>query len=122
MLVREAIKLEDLPVEVYLASDGEKALDFFQAADQNPDAPFPDLLLLDLNLPRVDGLEVLRKIRANEKFRDIPVLVVTSSDSPNDRSGAAELGAGYFRKPVTYDEFLKIGPVLRAFLQSKGLL
>jgi DNA-binding response OmpR family regulator len=120
--VREAIKLEDLPVEVYIATDGEKALDFLQAAERDPNAPCPDLVLLDLNLPRVDGLEVLRNIRASEKFRDIAVLVVTSSDSPNDRSGAAEMGAGYFRKPVTYAEFLKIGPVLREFIHSKGLI
>jgi CheY-like chemotaxis protein len=120
--VREAIKLEELPVQVYIAADGEQALEFIRAAEQDPNAPFPDLVLLDLNLPRIDGLEVLRKIRESEKVRDIPVLVITSSDSPNDRSGAAQMGAGYFRKPVTYDEFLKVGSVLREFLQAKGLM
>jgi DNA-binding response OmpR family regulator len=120
--VREAIKLEDLPVQVYIAADGEQALNFVLAAEKNPDAPFPDLVLLDLNLPKVDGLEVLRQIRASQTLCDIAVLVVTSSDSPNDRSGAAKMGAGYFRKPVTYDEFLKMGPMLRAFLREKGLI
>jgi CheY-like chemotaxis protein len=122
LLVREAIKMEDLPVEVYIAPDGERAIEFVAAAEADPNAPCPHLVLLDLNLPKVGGLEVLRKIRASPKCRNVPVLVVTSSDSPTDRSGAAQLGAGYFRKPVTYDEFVKIGSVLREFIQANGLL
>lgn len=122
LLVREAIKNEKLPLEIYTAPDGEKAIDFFVKADSDPNAPCPHVLLLDLNLPKVDGFEVLRRIRASNRCRDIPVLVVTSSDSPDDRRQAASLGAGYFRKPITYDEFAKIGPILRQFLQDKGLL
>jgi DNA-binding response OmpR family regulator len=122
LLVHEAIRMENLPVEVFLARDGERALEFIQAAEKDANAPFPHLVLLDLNLPKIAGLEVLRKIRASAKCRDVPVLVVTSSDSPSDRMGAAAMGAGYFRKPVTYDEFVKIGAVLRAFIQEKGLL
>jgi DNA-binding response OmpR family regulator len=114
--------MEDLPVVVHIAPDGERALDFFATAEKEANAPSPDLLLLDLNLPKVDGLEVLRKIRASQKFRTIPVLVITSSDSPADRRGASELGAAYFRKPVTYDEFVGIGKVLREFIQANGLL
>ena len=122
LLVREAIRMENLPLNVYIAPDGERALDFIAQAEKDPAAPVPHLLLLDLNLPKIDGLEVLRKIRASGKFNHIPVLVVTSSDSPADRNGAASLGAGYFRKPVTYDEFVKIGGVLRQFLFANGLL
>ena len=79
-------------------------------------------MLLDLNLPRIDGFEVLRRLRATKKFPNIPVLVVTSSDSPSDRNEAARLGASYFRKPVTYEEFLGIGRFLRQFLERSGLL
>jgi CheY-like chemotaxis protein len=122
LLVREAIQMENLPLQVYIAADGERAVEFIAAAEKDADAPFPHVLLLDLNLPKIDGLDVLRRIRAGEKCKDIPVLVVTSSDSPADRSGAAKLGARYFRKPVTYDEFVKIGPVLRQFLLEQGLL
>ena len=122
LLVREAIRMENLPLQVYIAPDGERALDFIAEAEKDPAAPVPHLLLLDLNLPKIDGLEVLRKIRASDKFNHIPVLVVTSSDSPADRNGAASLGAGYFRKPVTYDDFMKIGSVLREFLLANGLL
>ena len=114
--------MENLPLEVYIAPDGERAVAFIAAAENDPHAPFPHLLLLDLNLPKIDGLEVLRRIRARDRFKNTPVLVVTSSDSPADRSGAAKLGASYFRKPVTYDEFLKVGAVLRQFLNANGLL
>jgi DNA-binding response OmpR family regulator len=107
---------------VFIVPDGERALDFVAKAEQEPDAPCPNVVLLDLNLPRIDGLEVLRRLRAIDKFRNIPVLVVTSSDSPTDRNNAAKLGASYFRKPVTYDEFLGIGRVLRKFLEKHGLL
>jgi two-component system response regulator len=122
LLVREAIKMENLPLRVYIAPDGEQALEFIAKAEKDPAAPAPHLLLLDLNLPKIDGLEVLRKIRASDKFNRLPVLVVTSSGSPADRNGAASLGAGYFRKPVTYDDFVKIGVVLRQFLIANGLL
>ncbi len=123
LLVREAIKLEQLPLELHMAADGEAALDWITRVEQgDADAPCPHVFVLDLNLPKVDGFEVLRRIRASEKCKDIAVLVVTSSDSPADRATAAELGAGYFRKPTSLDEFLKIGPVLKQFLQDKGLL
>jgi CheY-like chemotaxis protein len=120
--VREAIAAEKLAVETYIAADGERAIEFLARAENDPDAPSPNVLLLDLNLPKIDGFEVLRRLRASDKFRNIPVLVVSSSDSPGDRSEAARLGAGYFRKPVSYQEFLKIGPFLRSFLKVNGLL
>jgi CheY-like chemotaxis protein len=122
LLVREAIQMENLPLEVHIASDGERAIEFIAAAERDPNAPCPHVLLLDLNLPKIDGLEVLRRIRASGKCRNLPVLIITSSDSPADRSMAKQLGAGYFRKPVTYDEFVKIGNVLKEFLHASGLL
>jgi chemotaxis family two-component system response regulator Rcp1 len=122
LLVKEAIRTENLPVEIYIVADGERAIDFIARAEKDPDAPRPQVLLLDLNLPKIEGLEVLRRVRASDKCKDIPVLIVTSSDSPADRSEAAKFGAGYFRKPITYDEFIKIGAVVRDLLEEKGLL
>ena len=122
IIVREAIKKEKLPVEVHIAADGEKALEFFQRAESDATAPAPSALLLDLNLPKVDGFEVLRAVRASRQFKELPILVVTSSDSPADRNEAARLGAGYFRKPVTYAEFLKIGESIRALFREHHLL
>jgi DNA-binding response OmpR family regulator len=114
--------MEGLPLEVHVASDGERAIDFIARTEQDPKAPVPDLLLLDLNLPKVDGFEVLRRIRASERYKNLPVLVITSSDSAADRSEAAKLGASYFRKPVSYEEFVKIGAFLRGFLEDHALL
>jgi CheY-like chemotaxis protein len=122
LIIREAIKKEKLPVLVHIVADGERALEFIMAAETDSAALCPHFLLLDLNLPKVDGIEVLRAIRATEKFRQIPVLVVTSSDSPADLQEVAKLGAGYFRKPVTYLEFVKIGPFLKSFLEEHRLL
>ncbi len=122
LLVREAIRLENLPLEVHMAADGQAALAFIARAEADQDAPCPQVLLLDLNLPKVDGFEVLRQLRASHRFQSIPVLIVSSSDSPGDRSQAEEFGAGYFRKPPSYEEFLKLGVVLKEMLQDKGIL
>jgi DNA-binding response OmpR family regulator len=120
LLVREAIRMEDLPLEVHVAPDGQQAIEFITKAETDPDAPCPQLVLLDLNLPKVDGFDILRRLRASQKFKTIPVLIVSSSDSPTDRSRAAELGAGYFRKPPSYEEFLKLGAVLKQLLKDHG--
>ncbi len=120
--MREAIRMENLPLEIHVAPDGQQAIEFIARAENDPDAPHPQLLLLDLNLPKVDGFEVLRRLRASEKFKTIPVLIVSSSDAPGDRSRAAEYGAGYFRKPPNYEEFLKLGGVLKQLLKDNGAL
>lgn len=122
LLVREAIRLEKLPVEIHTVVDGPQALEFFSRAERDPSAPCPQLLLLDLNLPMIDGLEVLRHLRASEKFKTMPVLVVTSSDAQSDRSQVAELGAGYFRKSPVYSDYVKLGQVLRQLLETNRLL
>ena len=89
LLVREVIRKENLAVDVHVASDGQKAIEFIERAEQDSNAPCPHLLLLDLNLPKKDGFEVLQRLRATERCKDIPVVVITSSDSPNDRRQAA---------------------------------
>jgi DNA-binding response OmpR family regulator len=122
LLVREAIRLQNLPLDVHMAADGQAALAFIDRAAKDPDAPRPQVLLLDLNLPKVDGFEVLRRLRANAQFQNTPVLIISSSDAPNDRSQAAQFGAGYFRKPPSYDEFLKLGVVLKEMLKAHGVL
>jgi len=122
LLVREAIRMESLPVDVHAAIDGEQAIAFIVRAEENPDAPVPDAVLLDLNLPKVDGFEVLRRIRASAKYKHLPVLIITSSDSPSDRDEGAKLGASYFRKPPNYEGFMKVGASLRRFLEDNKLL
>jgi two-component system response regulator len=122
LLVGEAIGLEGLPLEVFTAPDGEAAISFIETTGNDPRFPPLDAVLLDLNLPKVDGFEVLRRIRASERYKNLPVVVLSSSDSLSDRTGSAALGARYFRKRPDYQEFLKIGAVLRRMLEENGLL
>ncbi|HUI80111.1 MAG TPA: response regulator [Bryobacteraceae bacterium] len=122
LLVREAIQKEGLPLDVHVASDGQQAIDFITSAEADTNAPCPHFLLLDLNLPKRDGFEVLRALRESARCKDVPVLIITSSDSPSDLSEAAALGAGYFRKPPSYEEFLKLGGVMRKLLKDRGVL
>jgi len=114
--------MESLPINVHVASDGQRAIDFIDESDRDPEAPCPQVLLLDINLPKADGFEVLRRLRESERCGNVPVLMISSSDSPLDRNQAAELGAGYFRKPPSYDEFLKLGAVLKKLLEDHGML
>jgi CheY-like chemotaxis protein len=122
LLVREALGAEGLPLEIHAALDGEAAIAFIEKAEKDPLGTPLHAVLLDLNLPRVDGFEVLRRIRASERYRNLPVIVLSSSDSLSDRSGSAKLGARYFRKRPDYQEFLKIGSEVRRLLEDNGLL
>jgi len=116
LLVREAIRLENLSVNIHPVLDGEEAIAYLTRIDADENAGCPDIIVLDLNLPRNDGFDVLRHLRASARCANTPVLVVTSSDAPNDRRQAAELGAAYFRKPPSYPEFLKLGAEIRRIL------
>ena len=122
VLVREVIRSEELPLNMHVVSDGQQAIEFIEQCEQDPNGPCPHFVLLDLNLPKRDGFEVLRRLRASERCKAVPVVIITSSDSPSDRAQAAELGAGYFRKPPSYDEFLKLGGVLKQLLKDSGAL
>jgi CheY-like chemotaxis protein len=119
LVMQEAVRNEGLPVVVYLSADGEEAINFIDRAERDPEAPCPQLVVLDLNLPKVDGFAVLERLRASEKCKDVPVVIVTSSDAPEDISKAAALGAAYFRKPPDYDQFLKLGGVLKQLISAR---
>ena len=121
LLVEEAIKLHNVNVDLDVVEDGEEACAFIDRADHDPAAPCPGLLLLDLNLPKKTGLEVLQKVRESERCRNIPVVIFTSSNSPQDRNETSRLGADrYFQKPTRYEQFLKIGQVLKEVLAQSG--
>jgi CheY-like chemotaxis protein len=116
-LVERAIELRKLSVRVEVISDGEEACSYFAQADASSSTPCPAAVLLDLNLPRKSGQEVLRQIKHTGKCSGVPVVIITSSNSPEDRRETAALGAaGYFRKPTSYQEFLQIGQVLEDLL------
>jgi len=119
--VREIMNVHELPLRIHVVVDGEQAINFIVRAENDPDAPAPDLVLLDLNLPRRDGFEVLMRLRESAKYSAVPVIVITSSDAPSDRARAAALGATYFRKPPAYDEFLKLGDELKRLMAHNGM-
>ena len=99
--------------------DGEKAIQFLDQLDKDPSLPVPVLVILDINLPRLSGSDVLQYMRRTRCCANTPVLVVTSSDSRKDRDEMAELGVKhYFRKPSEYDSFMKLGGVVREVLAA----
>jgi CheY-like chemotaxis protein len=104
-------------VEMMVVSDGEEALDFVEGRGKFAEAPKPDLIVLDLNLPKNDGSDVLKRIREKPEYEKVPVVVLTSSDSPKDRTAASSLGAELFlTKPSDLDQFLGLGEVLLSYV------
>lgn len=115
-LIREAIATAGVNATLHVVTDGEQALQFLRSAEDGGEC-CPDLILLDLNIPRKDGTEVLRQLRSNAAFREARVLVVTSSDSVRDRESVNALGvSGYFRKPSVFTEFMKLGSLVKSLL------
>jgi CheY-like chemotaxis protein len=118
-LVREAIRLHEVRLEMQTVEDGAEAISLFDRIEANPKLACPQAVLLDLNLPKRSGVDVLRRIRQSRRCSWIPVVVITSSDSARDREATATLGADYyFRKPSTYDEFMKLGLLLRQIVDE----
>jgi two-component system, response regulator len=108
-LTKRALALNQITNELIIAEDGGEALDYLFATGQYAGRDvrdIPAVVLLDLKLPRIDGLEVLQKIRANEFTRLLPVVILTSSDQEQDMIASYKLGANsYIRKPVDFQRF-----------------
>ncbi len=100
-LTRDAFEQNGIQNALVVVEDGQAALDYLVAAD-----PLPRVVLLDLKLPKVDGLEVLRRLRAVERTRTLPIVIMTTSREERDLVESYRLGAnGYVRKPVDFIEF-----------------
>jgi two-component system, chemotaxis family, response regulator Rcp1 len=111
-LIEEALREHQVPFEITVAEDGEAAIAMIMTGKVKP-----DLILLDLNMPRRSGGEVLTMLREQPHCSALPVIVLTSSDSPSDREEALRLGAtSYIRKPTGLDEFLQIGGAIKQLL------
>jgi CheY-like chemotaxis protein len=120
-LVRRALEKRGLSHELVVAHNGEDALAWMEARLHNKESE-PDLILLDLNLPRIDGAQLLSYIRKSDSFSRTPVIVLTSSDSPKDRQMALELGADlYFRKPTDLASFMDLGRIVEETLKSTAI-
>jgi chemotaxis family two-component system response regulator Rcp1 len=108
-LTREALEDVKLANDLHVARDGVEALDFLHKRDGHEDAPRPDLILLDLNLPRKDGRAVLEEVKADPSLRRIPVVVLTTSGEDEDILRAYDLQVNsYIRKPVGLDRFVDV--------------
>jgi chemotaxis family two-component system response regulator Rcp1 len=108
-LTREALKDAKVHISLHVATDGIEAMAFLGRAATHADAPRPDLILLDLNLPKKDGREVLKEIKESPTLRSIPVVILTTSSSEEDILQSYHLHANcYISKPVDLDGFLKV--------------
>ena len=108
-LTLEALKEAKVKNRVWIAEDGVEAMDFLCRRDRYADAPRPDLILLDLNLPRKDGRQVLAEIKDDASLRKIPVVILTTSQAEEDILKAYDLHANcYISKPVDFTRFMEV--------------
>lgn len=115
-LTREGLAAGEMFVNMQTVDDGIKALRFLRREEPYADAVRPDIILLDLNLPRMDGREALRQIKSDKHLRSIPVVVLTTSEADGDILECYDLGAScYISKPVGFDDFLKVVRSLEEF-------
>ena len=119
LLALRALKKSNVPNEVVVAHDGVEALDYLFANgpyEGRDTSSMPQLVLLDLKLPRVDGLEVLKRLRSDERTRLLPVVILTSSKERRDMLEGYGLGANsYIRKPVNFEQFMNVIEQLKRY-------
>ncbi len=120
-LLEQALAEHGVICEIDLAEDGEQALSILGRISSSRYAP-PRMIVLDLNLPKVHGLQVLERAQAIPALSDVPVIVLTSSMSLNDKRSAEKLGAALFiTKPSNINDYLAIGATLRKYCAEPGV-
>ena len=108
-LTVEALHEGKIANSMHVVEDGEAALAYLRNEGEFRNAPFPDLILLDLNLPKMDGRDVLAVIKSDERLKQIPVVVLTTSQAEEDILRAYKLAANcYITKPVDFSQFIKV--------------
>jgi two-component system, chemotaxis family, response regulator Rcp1 len=118
-LIRRALEAAKVYADVRVVHDGEQAIRLFDEVDGDLTAPCPALVILDINLPRKPGGEVLQHMRETRRCRGALVIAVSTSDSAHDREQMLKLGANaYFRKPSGYADFMKLGDMVKSLLSS----
>ncbi len=116
LLTKKALTNDKICNSIHVANDGVEALAFLRKEGEYTNAPRPDLILLDLNMPRMDGREALAKIKQDENLRSIPVVVLTTSDSNQDILQSYDLQAScYITKPVDLEQFVGVVRTLKEF-------
>jgi CheY-like chemotaxis protein len=116
LITRRAMNKANIISRLIIVNDGEEALKFLRREDEYKDAALPSLILLDLKMPKVNGFEVLKELKKDEKLRVLPVIVFTSSERNEDVELAYKLGCNsYVVKPVKFDEFIKVMEEIRRY-------
>ncbi|MEU7858960.1 response regulator [Nonomuraea sp. NPDC049141] len=109
LLTKEAFDFNKVRNRLHVVNDGEQAMAFLRRENDYHEAPTPDLILLDLNLPRMGGLEVLSEVKADAELRTIPVVILTTSEAEEDILHSYRLHANaYVSKPVDFEQFIRV--------------
>lgn len=116
-LIRQALTEHQVSCDVCVVKDGKSAIRLFSRDSSDP--PPPDLILLDLNLPQHDGIEILKTIRGRSELAQVPVAILSSSESPRDYRAANALGVvQYIQKPLELDAFMRLGKTIKELLMD----
>jgi CheY-like chemotaxis protein len=119
-LIREALREHGVDCAMRIVSDGAEVLRMISSEQGLSEARRLSLIILDLNLPRHDGTEILQRLRETTELAHVPVVVLTSSDSPRDRLVASQFGAArYLRKPSSLEQFLSLGAIFKDLLEQR---
>ncbi len=121
-LIRDAIKISGIPAHVHVINNGEDAIRFFDSADTDHSAPCPGVVILDINLPKIQGNQVLQHLRQSRRCWKATVIVASTSDALEDRRMTVLIPGTnvYFRKPSGYDEFMKLGVLIRDLFPKRS--
>lgn len=123
ILTKEALSEISVPNQLHVTRDGEEGLSFLYKQGKYADVPTPDLILLDLNMPRKDGKEVLAEIKKHPTLKVIPVVVLTTSNAKKDITTCYELQANcYINKPLDFQQFSEVIDIIEKFWLSLVLL
>jgi two-component system, chemotaxis family, response regulator Rcp1 len=126
LLIREALDAHRIVHEIKVLTDGEQAIDYMRRMGKSAEEPYPDILLLDMNIPKADGCDVLQEFRRHLERAEASVIIVSPFDMARDREKVSGLGVThYFKKPTSFDAFLYLGALVkdaveRATPQSSG--
>jgi CheY-like chemotaxis protein len=122
-LTQEAFREANVTIKMHVAPDGVAAMEFLRREGAHADAPRPDFILLDLNLPRMDGREVLALIKADDKLKSIPTVILTTSEAESDIEGSYDLQANcYLSKPVQLESFESLVQSINDFWLTRAKL
>ncbi|MGZ7096115.1 MAG: response regulator [Methanobacterium sp.] len=115
-LIEEVFKDTNVGNRIFVVKDGVEAMDFLNHQNKFSDAPRPEIILLDLNLPRKDGREVLKEVKENDELKSIPIVILTTSSAKEDVIKTYHNHANcYITKPVDFDQFMKVITAIEDF-------